>query len=188
MQRPPVDSRVPRWLDAGRVRGIALDRRCARALHDAVSHPGLRWAFMLASRLGDAPMWIMLLLVMPLLDPVDGTTVAQRMLVLGSVNYLVYAGLKRATRRQRPFEQCDGICAGLPPPDAYSFPSGHTLHAVGFAVLLSTFYPGWAPLLSAFGFMVGMSRVVLGLHYPSDVLIGAGLGMASASLLLALDA
>ncbi|MEO5770810.1 MAG: phosphatase PAP2 family protein [Burkholderiaceae bacterium] len=179
---------MPRWLDAGRLRGIALDRRGARALHDAVRHRGLRWALTLASRLGDAPMWIVLLLVMPLLDPVDGTTVAQRMLMLGSVNYLVYASLKRATRRQRPFEQCAGICAGLPPPDAFSFPSGHTLHAVAFGVLLSAFYPALAPLLGVFALAVGMSRVVLGLHYPSDVLIGAGLGIATASLLLYLGA
>ncbi len=97
MQRPPAASRIPRWLDASRLRGMALDRRGARALHDAVTHRGLRWAFTLASRLADAPMWIVLLLVMPLLDPVDGTTVAQRMLVLGSVNYLLYVSLKRAT-------------------------------------------------------------------------------------------
>ena len=179
---------MPRWLDAGRVRGIALDRRGARALHDVVTHRGLRWAFTLVSRLGDAPMWIVLLLVMPLLDPVDGTTVAQRMLVLGSVNYGVYASLKRVTRRQRPFEQCDGIRAGLPPPDAFSFPSGHTLHAVAFAVLLSAFYPALLPLLGVFALAVGLSRVVLGLHYPSDVLVGAGLGIATASLLLSFDA
>ena len=179
---------MPRWLDAGRVRGIALDRRGARALHDGVRHPGLRWAFTLASRLGDAPMWIVLLLVMPLLDPVDGTTVAQRMLVLGSVNYLLYVSLKRTTRRQRPYEQCDGIRAGLPAPDAYSFPSGHTLHAAAFSVLLAAFYPSLAPLLAAFALAVATSRVVLGLHYPSDVLIGAGLGTATASLLRCLDA
>lgn len=179
---------MPRWLDAGRVRGIALDRRGARALHDAVTHRGLRRAFTLASRLGDAPMWIVLLLVMPLLDPVNGTTVAQRMLVLGSVNYLLYVSLKRSTRRERPFQQCDGILAGLPPPDAYSFPSGHTLHAVAFGVLFTSFYPALAPLLFTFALAVGMSRVVLGLHYPSDVVIGAGLGTATASLLLYLDA
>lgn len=179
---------MPRWLDAGRVLGMALDRRGAQALHDAVTHRGLRWAFSLASRLGDAPMWIVLLLVMPLLDPVNGTTVAQRMILLGSVNFGVYFGLKRITRRQRPFEQCDGIRAGLPPPDAFSFPSGHTLHAVAFGVLLTAYYPGLLPLFGAFASAVGVSRVVLGLHYPSDVLIGAGIGTATASVLLLLDA
>ena len=179
---------MPRWLSAGRVRGMALDLRGARALHDAVTHPGLRRALTWASRLGDAPMWIVLLLVMPLLDPVDGTTVAQRMLILGSVNFLLYFSLKRTTRRRRPYEQCTGILAGLPAPDVYSFPSGHTLHAVAFGVLLSALYPGLAPLLAVFALSVGVSRVALGLHYPSDVLIGAALGIGTASVLLYYDA
>ena len=62
------------------------------------------------------------------------------------------------------------------PLDRFSFPSGHTLHAVGFSLVAAAYYPELAPLLSGVTVMVAASRMVLGLHYPSDVLAGATLG------------
>ncbi|HET7766673.1 MAG TPA: phosphatase PAP2 family protein, partial [Burkholderiales bacterium] len=64
------------------------------------------------------------------------------------------------------------------------FPSGHTLHAVAFSMVAISFYPALAWLLVPFTLLVASSRVVLGLHYPSDVLAGAALGaiIALASL------
>lgn len=175
---------MPRWLDAGRVRGVELDRRGARALHHGITQPLLLRVLAFASRLGDAPTWVALLLLVPLLDARDGAEVARLMGVLGAINLALYYALKRTTRRQRPFEQCQDIRAALPPPDAYSFPSGHTLHAVGFGVLLAWFYPVLAPLLGLFAVLVGLSRIALGLHYPSDVLIGAAVGAGSAAAVL----
>lgn len=68
--------------------------------------------------------------------------------------------------------------------DRFSFPSGHTLHAVAFSCVALAYYPALAPLLLPFTGLVAMSRPVLGLHYPSDVLAGAliGLLIAGASL------
>lgn len=179
---------MPRWLDVGRLRGVELDRRGARALHHGVTQPALLRVLALASRLGDAPMWIALLLMMPLLDSSRGGDIARLMAVLGGVNLVLYYGLKRSTRRQRPCEQCHDIRPGLPPPDAYSLPSGHTLHAVAFGVLLAAFYPWFAPLLGLFALLVGLSRIALGLHYPSDVLVGAAVGASTAAGLLLLIA
>jgi undecaprenyl-diphosphatase len=106
------------------------------------------------------------------------------MLLLGAVDLVIYYALKRSTRRQRPFERCDDIHACLKVPDAFSFPSGHTLHAFAFALLLSAFHPALAPLLWSFAALVGLARVVLGLHFPSDVVFGAVIGTATASLVL----
>lgn len=172
---------MPPWLDAGRVRGGEWDRRGARWAHRAVLRPGVRRFFAGVSRLGDTPGWLATVVLLPLLDTVFGTRVAQGMLVLGTVNLLLYWGLKRGTRRQRPFEQCADIRACVAVPDAFSFPSGHTLHAVAFALLLGTAYPALAAPLWALAGLIGAARVVLGVHYPSDVLVGAAIGVATGS-------
>jgi undecaprenyl-diphosphatase len=70
----------------------------------------------------------------------------------------------------------------MPPLDRYSFPSGHTLHAVMFTALVVPSVPELAIVLIPFTMLVAASRVVLGLHYPSDVLAGAALGGALATL------
>ncbi|MES2546747.1 MAG: phosphatase PAP2 family protein, partial [Pseudomonadota bacterium] len=62
------------------------------------------------------------------------------------------------------------------PLDHFSFPSGHTLHAVAFSVVAMQYYPELSIVLVPFTIMVAMSRVILGLHYPSDVLAGATIG------------
>ncbi|WP_082567410.1 phosphatase PAP2 family protein [Pelomonas sp. Root1217] len=175
---------MPPWLDAGRLRSAELDLRGAQALHRAATRPLLLHALALCSRLADGPLWVALILLLPWLDPARGGRHALLMLALGAVDLGLYYTLKRSTRRQRPFERCDSIRACLKVPDAFSFPSGHTLHAFAFALPLSAFYPALAPLLWSFAALVGLARVALGLHFPSDVLVGALLGSATAGLML----
>jgi undecaprenyl-diphosphatase len=95
----------------------------------------------------------------------------------------LYRLLKRWTRRPRPFRAHREIVAHIAPLDEFSFPSGHTLHAVAFTIIALAWFPLLAPLLVTFALLVAASRVVLGLHYPSDVLaatvIGCALGAAS---------
>ena len=172
---------MPPWLDSGRLRGAELDLRGAQALHRAAARPLLQHLLALCSRLADGPLWVALIVLLPWLSDAGGRE-AVLMLALGAVNLGVYYALKRSTRRQRPFERCDDIHACLKVPDAFSFPSGHTLHAFAFAMLLAAFHPPLAPLLWGFAVLVGLSRVVLGLHFPSDVVSGALLGTATAGL------
>ena len=77
--------------------------------------------------------------------------------------------------------------APVAPLDEFSFPSGHTLHAVAFTIVAIAHYPVLAWLLVPFAASVAASRVVLGLHYPSDVLAATaiGTGLASVSLWVA---
>lgn len=135
------------------------------------------------SRLADGPLWLLLLLSCLLIDPGGRAASTARVgLVLGAVNLLIYWALKRGTRRARPFHDCSDIVACVRAADRFSFPSGHTLHAVSFALLLSAAWPASAPLLWSFAVLVALSRVVLGVHYPSDVLVGAALGAGTAYL------
>jgi undecaprenyl-diphosphatase len=66
-----------------------------------------------------------------------------------------------------------GIRCFMPPLDRYSFPSGPTLHAVAFIVIACSYIPWLAVLLVPFAAAVALSRVVLGLQYPSDVATGS---------------
>lgn len=78
------------------------------------------------------------------------------------------------------------ITCNARPLDQFSFPSGHTLHAVAFTTITIAYFPQLAFLLIPFAFLVALSRMVLGLHYPSDVLAGAAIGAAIAGISLVL--
>ncbi len=140
--------------------------------------------FRCISRLGDGVFWYSLMLALLAIDGTRAFEPVARMAATGLVCTLLYKWLKSKTSRPRPFAVENAVRAGADPLDPFSFPSGHTLHAVAFSVVSVAFYPmlGW--LLVPFTVLVAVSRVVLGLHYPSDVLAGAALGalISAASL------
>ena len=86
--------------------------------------------------------------------------------------------------RERPFISYSSIQSGTAPLDRYSFPSGHTLHAVCFTLIAIAHVPALAPILVPFMLLIAASRVVLGLHYPTDVLAGALIGAGLARSVL----
>ena len=90
--------------------------------------------------------------------------------------------LKRGTLRPRPYEVVQAVAPGAAVLDSFSFPSGHTLHAVAFTILFGAYYPVLLAPLVAFTLLTAASRGELGLHYPSDVLAGAAIGAALAGL------
>lgn len=136
----------------------------------------VRLYFKAVSRLGDGAFWYALMLVMAFADGWRGLDAAAHMAVVGGVSALLYRRLKRWTKRPRPFARDRRIQAWIAPIDEYSFPSGHTLHAVGFSVVACAFYPALAWLLAPFTASIAVSRVVLGMHYPSDVAAATGIG------------
>jgi undecaprenyl-diphosphatase len=148
---------------------------------------GLRWlrlVFQVASRLGDGVIWYVLVGLLPLLYGRAAARPAIGMAVTGICGLLIYKWLKRAMVRERPFIRHPGITLAMPPLDRYSFPSGHTLHAVAFTWQAVTFFPALTWVLVPVAALIAASRVVLGLHYPSDVLAGGaiGAGLATASI------
>jgi len=95
-----------------------------------------------------------------------------------SIERSVYYLLKNLTKRIRPFEKLKINNQPILPPDKYSFPSGHTSAAFLFATLTSIFFPAFTSFVFIFAFLVGISRIILNLHYPTDVFIGSQLGIS----------
>lgn len=101
-------------------------------------------------------------------------------LIAFSIELPCYWALKNLVRRNRPFEVLEGVEQAIAVPDKFSFPSGHTAAAFIMATLLSSFFPALTIPAFFWASLVGLSRVYLRVHFPSDVLVGAGLGIACA--------
>ncbi|WP_051406793.1 phosphatase PAP2 family protein [Nocardia sp. CNY236] len=91
--------------------------------------------------------------------------------------------LKRIVRRPRPNDP--SVQVNVKTPSKLSFPSSHATSTTAAAVLLGA--TTGLPLPAVLVPPMLLSRVVLGVHYPSDVLAGSALGAASAAALLAAE-
>ena len=140
--------------------------------------------FAAVSRLGDGVFWYGLMAMMVVVDGFQGLIASAHLAATGVIALSLYKLLKRWTRRPRPFASDRRIQAWVAPLDEFSFPSGHTLHAVAFSLVAIAHYPSLAWLLVPFTASVAASRVALGLHYPSDVLAASVIGSALAGLSL----
>jgi len=150
--------------------------RLCRGLNRAAEQPCLRATLQVASRLGDGVLWYALLAALPLLFGPAAIRPTLIMMATGLAGLLIYRRLKSVLVRERPFIRYPGITLAMAPLDRYSFPSGHTLHAVCFTCQAVAHFPvlGWVLVPAAA--LIALSRVVLGLHYPTDVLAGAAIG------------
>lgn len=136
------------------------------------------------SRCGDGPLYFFIGLLAWILGGKSGKTFFYTGLLAYAIELPVYAVLKNSIRRTRPCHGLQGLDALINPSDRFSFPSGHTAAACVFATLVAVFVPMLAvPAFIGAG-MIGLSRVLLGVHYPSDILAGAALGVSMALLAL----
>jgi undecaprenyl-diphosphatase len=154
-------------LDAGVVRWVCGRRR----------HPMDR-AMVAATRLGDGPLWVLLTLAMPFISS-KGWRALGVLAVAFAVEQAIYHLVKRATTRLRPFAAIPGVTGLVVPPDEFSFPSGHTAAAFVMVTASTVLLPLLVLPLSAAALLIGVSRVYLGVHFPSDVLAGAVVGVLS---------
>lgn len=167
------------WLDQAEL-------AACRSLNRAVRSAGLLKLFKVASRAGDGVLWYMLVALLAVTCGAAGRQLALQCAVAGVSGLAIYRALKNVLVRERPYiTHAAIVCAGRPL-DRFSFPSGHTLHAVSFTVVICSGLPQLAWVLVPMALLIAGSRVVLGLHYPSDVVAGGLIGALLAELTLAL--
>lgn len=160
--------------DGGRLAQLALaEHLLVCRLANRICNRAVILLLVGVSRFGD---WGLSAVAAMVLLALDGPQTVVLFITATGTGILVQKLLKHSYGRTRPCERPDGPPQRAPIPDRGSFPSGHTLHAVMAAVTVTALAPAAAPPFLLVAPAMAASRVILGVHYPSDVAAGAGLG------------
>ncbi|MGF1686360.1 phosphatase PAP2 family protein [Photobacterium japonica] len=130
------------------------------------------------SHTGDGHLYVLFALLIVWLDQAQGKTVLTTGLWAFALELPIYLILKNSVKRARPAT----LPSFIQPSDQYSLPSGHTAAAFVMASLLTAFYPDTAWFIWPWAIAIGFSRVLLGVHYITDIVAGAALGLACFAL------
>ncbi len=171
----------------GFLTGIAaFDHYLMRKVHGWPAPRWVRWWMLSSTRCGDGWLWAALGAAFALFGGPRGALAVGRSTLAVASGIVLFLLLKRLTGRRRPCALTPHCWSTLLPPDQFSFPSGHTITAFSAVVPLAAAFPDAAPGLYLCAVSVGISRILLGMHFLSDVVAGAVLGSAMARLLLSL--
>jgi undecaprenyl-diphosphatase len=162
---------VLHWVAAG-------DHRLMRRVNGWKPPGWMRLWMVAATRGGDGWLWYAMGAGIVLAGGPGRFRALAAAVVAVTVVSALFLVLKRACGRKRPCALATHCWATLLPPDRFSFPSGHTITAFAVAISLGVFYPGVLPGLLFCAASVALSRILLGMHFLSDVLAGAALGTA----------
>ena len=132
------------------------------------------------SHTGDGPLYLFVALGLFTLESHAGTHFFWAGIIAYSFDVSLYLLLKNLIKRDRPAAKITAYEAWITPSDQFSFPSGHTAAAFLFACLVFNFYPVFAIPCFIWASAIGLSRVLLGVHYPTDLVAGALLGSGCA--------
>jgi undecaprenyl-diphosphatase len=162
------------------------DHRLMRRLNNWRAPRWVRLWMTFATRGGDGWLWYAMSLTILVFGGPDRYSALLAAGAAAGAGTLLFLALKRAAKRRRPCVYAEHCWATLLPPDQFSFPSGHSINAFSFAMAFSLYYPSWTIGLLFCAFSIAASRVILGMHFLSDVVVGAGVGtmLAYASVTL----
>ena len=159
------------WITSG-------DRRVMLRVNRWRAPRWIRKWMVVASRGGDGWLWGAVGLLLLFFGGERRFQALEGGFVATGAGQLTFLILKRLIGRERPCALETHCWANLLPPDRFSFPSGHTITAFAITFSLGLWYPTLLPGLAFCALSVAASRVILGLHYLSDVLAGMVIGMA----------
>ena len=136
----------------------------------------ITYIFKTASRLGDGSLWIATGIGLLAIDTLHARLVAVSAALSVGVSIVLFMCVKNLTGRPRPYESWAELTCLMAAPDKFSFPSGHTMTAFAVWGALFVGMPVLSSIYLGIAITIGLSRVFLALHYPTDVLVGAILG------------
>ncbi len=154
----------------------ASDHRLMRKVNRWTPWKWLRIWMLGATRAGDGWLWYGTGLGVLLFGGAERWRAIAAAAAAAAAAIAVFEVLKRLADRRRPCEIEPHCWAELLPPDRFSFPSGHSMTAFAVAVSLSLSYPALFPILILCALSIAVSRVLLGMHFLTDVIVGTGLG------------
>jgi undecaprenyl-diphosphatase len=155
----------------------ARDHDVMRRVHHWRAPRWLRLWMVSATRLGDGWIWYSVGFAL-LLFGGDLRYVAIVASASAEAAAVVFFRIvKNASKRKRPCQLEAHCWSNVLPPDQFSFPSGHSMSAFAIAIPLCFFYPELQAPLLVLSVSIAISRVILGMHFVSDVVVGSLLGM-----------
>jgi undecaprenyl-diphosphatase len=154
-----------------------IDRRLYRLINGVPHSPTSDRYVSVLSDLGEGLGWVAAGIGLAILGGPKGRRAGAATAVASlGATYVVQTRVKPIFRRVRPFVNREARVVGIRPAD-HSFPSGHTASSFAAATALAFFYPRAAPLAYGLATAVGVSRVHLGVHFPSDAAVGGVIGI-----------
>jgi undecaprenyl-diphosphatase len=154
----------------------ARDYNLMRRVHRWPAPRWIRVWMICATRGGDGWLWYAMGIVILLFGGPERFAAVGTAGIAAALGIVAFLFLKKRTNRKRPCAIEPHCWAKLLPPDRFSFPSGHTITAFAVALSLAAFYPGLLPGLLFCAGSIALSRILLGMHFLSDVLAGALIG------------
>jgi undecaprenyl-diphosphatase len=128
------------------------------------------------SKTADGWVYVLFVMVYGALEWPQASHFLKYFLVAFVIERLIYFVVKNSFKRNRPADAIDDFSSFIIPSDKFSFPSGHTSAAFLFAVFVGFLIPALLPFLLVWAVLVAMSRIFLGVHFPTDTVVGAMLG------------